>query len=59
LYGWPVQTLIIWNYPATNPWLLCLLSLLVASLMGYTSWMLVEKPCLQLKRRRARALALS
>jgi peptidoglycan/LPS O-acetylase OafA/YrhL len=58
LYGWPVQTLIIWNYLAINPWLLCLLSLLVARLMGYAGWVLVEKPCLQLKRRRPTTLAL-
>jgi hypothetical protein len=44
-----LETLIIWNYPAINPWLRCSLSLLVAGLMGYASWSMIEKPCLQLK----------
>jgi peptidoglycan/LPS O-acetylase OafA/YrhL len=58
LYGWPIQTLIIWNDRTINPWVLCCLSLLVASLMGYVSWSLVEKPCLRLARGRRAVLAL-
>jgi peptidoglycan/LPS O-acetylase OafA/YrhL len=52
LYGWPIQSLIIWNDRTVNPWALCFLSLLAASLMGYVSWTLVEKPCLRLARGR-------
>ena len=51
LYGWPIQTLIIWHDRSVNPWLVCILTLALASLLGYFSWTLVEKPCLSLARR--------
>jgi len=52
LYGWPVQTLIIWNVRDINPWLLSALAISVAAVLGYASWRLVEKPCLRLARSR-------
>lgn len=52
LYGWPAQTLIIWNFRTVNPWLLSALALTIAAGLGYASWMLIEKPCLRLARGR-------
>ena len=57
LYGWPVQTLIIWHDRIVNPWLLCCLSLALASLLGYASWILVETPCMRFARRERPILA--
>ncbi len=51
LYGWPVQMLVIWWYRAIDPWLLCGIALLVAGGLGFLSWNLVEKPCLDRVRR--------
>ena len=59
LYGWPAQTLIIWHDRTVNPWLLCCLSLALASLFGYASWILVEKPCMRLLRSQRPILASS
>ena len=48
LYGWPVQSLIIWTNQSINPWLLCGLTLVAAGCLAYGSWVLVESPCLRL-----------
>ena len=53
LYGFPVQQLIIWNFRTIDPWLLSLLALSIAGILGYASWMLVEKPALRLARGRS------
>ncbi len=50
LYGWPIQTLIVWNDRIINPWLLSAETLVLASLMGWLSWIVVEKPSLNLVR---------
>ena len=47
LYGWPAQTLIVWNFRAIDPWLLSVLALAIAAVLGYASWMLVEKPIMR------------
>ena len=52
LYGWPAQTLLIWNFRTINPWLLSALALTIAAVCGYASWRLVEQPCLRLARGR-------
>ncbi len=52
LYGWPVQTLIIWHDRTIDPWLLSALALAIAAALGYASWRLVEKPCLRLAHSR-------
>ncbi len=57
LYGWPVQTLIIWFYRGIDPWLLCGVSLSLASLLGHLSWTCVERPCLRLAPGRRAAIA--
>ncbi len=51
LYGWPVQSLLIWNFRAIDPWLLSALSLTVAWVLGYVSWIAVERPALHWGRR--------
>ncbi len=52
LYGWPAQTLIIWNFRTIDPWLLSVLAIAIAAVLGYASWRLVEKPCLRLAHSR-------
>jgi peptidoglycan/LPS O-acetylase OafA/YrhL len=49
LYAWPIQVLIAINSPSISPWSLTLYALILSMLMGYFSWKLVEKPCLQMK----------
>ena len=51
LYGWPVQKLLLWHWPALSPWTLFLLSAVGSALAGWVSWQLVEHPCLRLKGR--------
>ncbi len=51
LYGWPVQKLLLWHWPALSPWTLFLLSAIGSAAAGWVSWQLVERPCLRLKRR--------
>ena len=50
LYGWPVQKLLLWYLPWLTPWALFPASLALSCLCGLTSWYLVEKPFLSLKR---------
>lgn len=54
LYGWPVQKLILWYFPATTPWLLFIVAALVSLLVGAGSWYMVEKPFMRLKSFRLR-----
>ena len=49
LYAWPFQNLIIQNNPAINPWILTLLTIIFVSMMGYLSWVFVERPFTKLK----------
>lgn len=50
LYGWPVQKLLVWYIPAISPWSLFVVASLMAAVLGYLSWHLVEKPMLKLKQ---------
>lgn len=52
LYGWPVQTLLLWYLPPQSPWLMFGLACLVVLPVGLTSWYLVEQPLLRLKETR-------
>jgi len=52
LYAWPIQNLIIWNDRNISPWLLCVISLLGAGILGYASWKMIEKPSLNLFKKR-------
>lgn len=47
LYGWPIQKLLNWYFSGSSPWLLLPVVLALASLAGYTSWHLVERPWLR------------
>ena len=55
LYAFPVQSLFIWWFRGIDPWLLCGIALTVASVLGYLSWVLVERPCLGLARGNGKA----
>ena len=46
LYAWPIQNLAIYVFRSINPWALCALTMLVASLLGLASWFAVERPAL-------------
>ena len=49
LYAWPVQIYVIKYYPQINLYMLMLVTLIAASILGYVSWTFVEKPFMQLK----------
>ena len=49
LYAWPVQIYVIKYFPQVNLYVLMLVTLMVASVLGYLSWTFVEKPFIQLK----------
>lgn len=51
LYAWPIQILIVQYFPAINPNFLTLITIMLAAIMGYLSWIVVEKPFMQLKKR--------
>ncbi len=51
LYAWPIQILIVQYHPRINPYLLTLITLVLAAIMGYLSWIVVEKPFMKLKKR--------
>lgn len=52
LYGWPVQKLLLWYFPAMSPWVLFPVSLTVSAILGLVSWKLIEEPCLGWKERK-------
>ena len=49
LYAWPVQIYVVKYYPQVNLYILMLVTLIAASILGYLSWTFVEKPFMQLK----------
>ena len=49
LYAWPVQIYVIKYFPQVNLYVLMLVTLIAASILGYLSWTFVEKPFIQLK----------
>lgn len=51
LYAWPVQVYVIKYYPQINLYFLMLITFAVASTLGFVSWIYVEKPFMQLKKR--------
>lgn len=53
LYGWPIQKLIFWYFPAVHPGTLFVAATGAALLMGLASWYAVEKPALRFKRKAA------
>ena len=49
LYAWPIQKVLIWNYPTISPWLVFIETTAIASIIALGSWRLVEQPFLKLK----------
>lgn len=49
LYGWPIQKLVLWYFPSTQPWTLFAFSSCAALVCGLISWYVIEKPFLKLK----------
>lgn len=43
LYTWPIQSALVYFHPDIAPWLMFVVSLLLAATCGYLSWVLVEK----------------
>lgn len=52
LYGWPVESLLIWYYHS-SPWVTFVAATVICFGLGWASWHLVEKPMLALKRKRS------
>lgn len=50
LYAWPVQIYVIKFYPQVNLYFLMLITIVLASSLGYLSWIFVEQPFMLLKR---------
>lgn len=51
LWGWPAQQVVISMWPAVTPFVNFLFASLLAILMGYASWHVIERPALSLKDR--------
>lgn len=51
LYAWPIQIVIIHHFNLISPWLLNVITIVLASVAGYISWVKVEKPFMNLKKR--------
>jgi peptidoglycan/LPS O-acetylase OafA/YrhL len=49
LYAWPVQKLLIWLVAGISPWLVFIQTIVIAGIIAFGSWVLVEKPLLNLK----------
>lgn len=50
LYGWPVQKLLWWYWPATSPWLVFAWTCAACVPLGWLSWHWVERPSLRFRR---------
>ena len=51
LYAWPIQIVIIHHFNSINPWQLSVITIVFASVAGYISWVKVEKPFMNMKKR--------
>ena len=54
LYAWPIQSTIALAFRTINPWLLSVISFVIACAFAYMSWTFIEKPALKLVPRLAR-----
>lgn len=57
LYAWPIGNLLIYYELVRNPWAHAAATLVLASVCGFISWRLVERPFLRLKPGRPAASA--
>ena len=53
LYGWPIQSLIIYSATGVSPTTVTFVALPLAAFCGWISWKLIEMPALSLKSRAA------
>lgn len=51
LYAWPIQITIIQYYTSINPWLLSAMTIILSTICGYISWICVEKPFINMKKK--------
>ena len=51
LYAWPIQIYIIKYYPHVNLYFLIIFTLVLSMILGYMSWVYLEKPFMQLKKK--------
>ena len=51
IYGWPVQQLLVLNFPSISPEGNILAALLIVLPLAFLSWRFIEKPALRLKDR--------
>lgn len=50
LYAWTVQSVIVWHDRTIDPWVLSLVSCLLAAAIASVSWVLIERPALRFVR---------
>lgn len=50
IYGWPVQQAMVTLIPGVGPFIVGAVSIPVALVLGYLSWIAIERPALRLKR---------
>jgi peptidoglycan/LPS O-acetylase OafA/YrhL len=51
LYGWPVESYLIWRFHS-SPWLIFLESTVICFCLGWLSWTFVESPAMKLRRKK-------
>jgi peptidoglycan/LPS O-acetylase OafA/YrhL len=51
LYGWPVETYLIWRFHP-SPWIVFVLSTIICAGCAWLSWTFVERPALSLKKKK-------
>jgi peptidoglycan/LPS O-acetylase OafA/YrhL len=51
LYGWPIQQALQALFPGISAWAMLMPALVITCAVAAVSWLLVEKPALQLKKR--------
>jgi peptidoglycan/LPS O-acetylase OafA/YrhL len=52
LYAWPIEKLIYWNFPSITIMQAGFLTCAIAIFMGTISWHIIEKPIMELNRRK-------
>lgn len=55
VYGWPTQQVLVTFSPALHPVFFAIVSMAIAPVFGYLSWVFVEEPALGLKKRLRRS----
>ena len=50
LYAWPINKIVLWHYPGMNVYAAMAFVFLLSIVFGVTSWYVVEKPFMKLKK---------